>query len=269
MGYPPPAIGDLLDAPATTAEVAMLRRLAGLTHGRGPWRWFEPACGTGRLLRALAADGAAARAVGVELDPRMVRAARRAPGGEGGAVVQAGDMRRIDPARTGAGFDLAFCLDNSIRHLQTDADLAAHLRGVRRVLEPARGVYLVGVSLLPAALRMESESIRHAAGRSADGRRIEVRQAATYTPVPRGRDDGLERCTLVTHVRRAAGDGRGWRARVLLGGYDLRCLGAARWARLVARSGFAERAVLDEEGRPLDPAWAGYAIRVLGRRGQG
>ena len=96
-----------------------------------PRRILEPFCGSGRLLRVMPGF-----AVGLDRNPHMVRYAR-----ERGARVFLADAARF-AVREGS-FDLAFCLIDSFRHLQSEDAACAHLRGVARALAPG-GVYVLG-----------------------------------------------------------------------------------------------------------------------------
>ncbi|MEZ6184605.1 MAG: class I SAM-dependent methyltransferase [Planctomycetota bacterium] len=99
-------------------------------YGRGrPERSFEPFCGSGRLLPHVPG------AIGSDLSPAMLEIARtRAP------------VFRADAARLGlapGSLDFAYCLIDSFRHLQCEAEGRAHLAAVARALRPG-GVYVLG-----------------------------------------------------------------------------------------------------------------------------
>jgi len=96
-----------------------------------PRRVLEPFCGSGRLLRAMPVP-----AVGFDWNPNMVRFARRR-----GCHVFRADAARF--AVRAGGFDLAYCLIDSFRHLLTEEAAHAHLRGVARALRPG-GIYVLG-----------------------------------------------------------------------------------------------------------------------------
>lgn len=96
-----------------------------------PRRILEPFCGSGRLLRVMPG-----RAVGLDRNPSMVRYARSR-----GCRVFRADASRF-AVREG-GFDLAFCLIDSFRHVPTEEEARAHLRCVARALLPG-GVYVIG-----------------------------------------------------------------------------------------------------------------------------
>jgi SAM-dependent methyltransferase len=100
---------------------------------------LEPACGSGRMLVALADRGL--EVTGFDVSEAMVELARRRLSGRGHVFVA--DMRSFDLGRT---FDGAICPINTLLHLPRD-ELARHLdctaRHTRR--------YLVQVGLVDAA----------------------------------------------------------------------------------------------------------------------
>ena len=98
-----------------------------LLHARSPVP--ELACGTGRLLAALAHAGH--EVVGLDRSPTMLVQARQRLGDR--ATVVEGDMRAFELDRR---FGLAFVADNSLRELETEADIVACLRCLHRHLEP-------------------------------------------------------------------------------------------------------------------------------------
>jgi len=113
-------------------------------------RILEPACGTGRFLRALPAAGYSV--VGYDNSPQMVAFSRESVARAGlGRKAQAlpGDMRsaRFDPP-----FDAALNSINSFCYLIDDADVEAHLRATADSLR-AGAVYVVHFSM---ALETES-----------------------------------------------------------------------------------------------------------------
>lgn len=108
-------------------------------HGQGTMRRvLEPACGTGRMLRALTGRGI--EAVGYDLNAKMV-AFTRDHAGAGATVVQA-DMA---DAAFAPVFDAAICPINSLGHLVEDHDIVAHLRATGESLRPG-GIYMVQLS---------------------------------------------------------------------------------------------------------------------------
>lgn len=96
---------------------------------------LEMGCGTGRVLIPLAATGC--RVTGVDNSPALLALARR-------KAEQAGVTARLqlfeDDLRSFAlpekGFDFAFCVSNTLMHLNTQADQLAALRIAHRHLRP-------------------------------------------------------------------------------------------------------------------------------------
>jgi SAM-dependent methyltransferase len=89
---------------------------------------FEPGCGSGRMLDALARRGI--EVTGIDLSPAMVELARRRLGDRGTVVVA--DMTNFDLGRT---FDGAISPINTLLHLSPN-ELAAHLSATARHLRP-------------------------------------------------------------------------------------------------------------------------------------
>ncbi|MEL6431702.1 MAG: class I SAM-dependent methyltransferase [Planctomycetota bacterium] len=105
-------------------------------------RSLEPACGSGRLLAALAERGWNVH--GFDLEPEMVRYSRerlRSAGLSGTAV--RGDMADF---RARGSFDLAHCLVSTFKYLLREEDARAHLACIARALRPG-GVYALGFHL--------------------------------------------------------------------------------------------------------------------------
>ncbi len=90
---------------------------------------LELACGTGRLLAALAGEGY--EVVGLDRSAAMLRQARERLGAA--ATLVEGDMREFALDRQ---FALAIVADNSLREIETEEGILACLRSVRRHLEP-------------------------------------------------------------------------------------------------------------------------------------
>jgi ubiquinone/menaquinone biosynthesis C-methylase UbiE len=98
-----------------------------------PARVLELACGSGRVLLALAAAGHAC--TGVDASPAMLDLARQHSAAQDVHIhlVQA-RMEALPPDL--GPFDLALCVLNSFAYLPTQADQIAALTGVRRLLIP-------------------------------------------------------------------------------------------------------------------------------------
>lgn len=129
-------------------------------------RLLEPACGTGRLVRELAARGF--RLTGFDLNTSVLdylrrRLARR----KLSARVFQGDMTDFRLARP---VDAAYCPVNTFRHLLTEDAARRHLECVAESLRPG-GIYILGLHLLPPDAAEE------------DGERWTERQGKTQVTV--------------------------------------------------------------------------------------
>ena len=262
--YGDPTDYDILMTPGTAAEVDGIERTAHSWLGRArppgaALTFLEPGCGTGRYLRVLAARGH--RAIGFDIDPRMLdfaRAALRARGHARRARVFRASMTnfaaRLRPARA----DFAFNLHNTIRHLESDEAMLRHFSEMARALRP-HGLYAVGISLSQYGEEPVQEDVW--VGRR--GRRT-VRQLVQYLP-PGTREHGPARQRferVVSHV--AIERPRG--VEHFDSTYELRCYDARQWERLLARSALRQRATVDWWGEPFTRRAPGYAIELLARR---
>lgn len=220
--YAEPELYELLEAPSTPAELDLIERLFA-AHGNGGRRALEPACGTGRLLAALRDRGW--RADGYDREPKMVAYARRRLRGTAGRV-WLGDLRSFRPA---GRYDLAFCLQGSIRHLPSDAAASSHLRAVASALAPG-GIYLVGMDLADYG-RPEPDEETWEAGT--------VRQAQLSLGPDRRR-----RCERVLQFISEGERLRSFR-------YDLRTYDVSQWRAVVERSPFELAATYDPWLKPM------------------
>jgi SAM-dependent methyltransferase len=108
-------------------------------------RFLEPACGSGRLITALAARGY--QVAGFDLSRRALSYLRRQL------------TRRRLPAETfkaemsdfrlGRSADAAYCFVNTFRHLLTEQAARGHLECIGGSLRPG-GIYVLGMNLLPS-----------------------------------------------------------------------------------------------------------------------
>lgn len=250
--YADPSTYDVLMSPGTAAELdglARIERRFAPRVGAGA-AWFEPACGTGRLLRGAARRGR--RVAGYDGEPAMVAYARGRLAAENSRRIvvadlaaPAGSLRRLGLA------DLAFCPWNTLRHLDDDDAMLAHLAQVRALLRQG-GVYAVGLSLQDWALPGDDEDV----WRGARGR-LTVTQVVTYLPGP-GRHE-----RVISHlvVDRPQGTAH------LDHCFDLRTYTQAQWLKLLARSPLQRVAVCDAAGRPVaDDAVLPYRLEILTAR---
>lgn len=254
--YADPMLYDILHSPGTAQEVSVLEKVEACyaadstAAGR---LWFEPAAGTGRYLRV--ADGRGRRVVGFDRDPGQVAYARRRV-----PASFVADMRDFADEAAKAGYaaecaDFAFQPVNSIRHLQTDADMLDHFAQMARILKPG-AVYVVGISLTDYDWLCEDEDLWEGARG-----RCKVSQLVNYLPpVP-----GTERArseTVISHltVTRPRGqehfDDR----------YDLRTYDQQQWQDLIRSSALEHAGGFDAFGDRLGDRVLPYQLEVLRRR---
>jgi SAM-dependent methyltransferase len=152
--YDHPKYYDLVFGSDCAAEVKFILGCAEKFTRREPKRLFEPACGTGRLLYALAKRGY--EVAGLDLNPKAVEfcnARFRRHGRTGTAFVA--DMSDFRVRRK---FDIAFNTINSFRHLASETAAREHLQCMGKAMRVG-GLYLLGVHLTPTqAPPSETES---------------------------------------------------------------------------------------------------------------
>lgn len=152
--YDHPKYYDLVFGSDCAAEVKFILGCAERFMQREPQRMFEPACGTGRLLYALAKRGY--DVAGLDLNPNAVdfcNARFRRHGYPETAFVA--DMSDFRVTRR---FDIAFNTINSFRHLSSETAACDHLRCMGKGIRKG-GLYLLGVHLTPTkAAPSETES---------------------------------------------------------------------------------------------------------------
>ncbi|MBU2502646.1 class I SAM-dependent methyltransferase [bacterium] len=251
--YADPVVYDILQSPGTAAEVDAFERIEARflpPADPGDRLWYEPACGTGRYLRVARARGR--RVGGYDLDPGMAAYASRRLG----SPVRVASM--TDPMPPGVrpgSVDFAFNPVNTIRLLDSDAAVLAHLAQIAWLLAP-RGIYVVGISLTDFH-RLEEEEDLWEGARG----RCRVSQLVNYLPPePGGPWARIE--TVISHLtitRPAGEEHRDDR-------YDLRCYDRRQWRRLLDRSRLKHLASCDASGEPFKRGLPNYQIEVLGLR---
>ena len=154
--YETPRFYDLIFDQDTETEVDFLegayaRHASGATGRRRPPSAYEPACGSGRLVAALARRGW--RVSGADLSQSMLAYAG-AGGARAGleATLVEGDMAQHRPR---GRFDLAHCLVSTFKYLASEADARSHLECVAGALRPG-GIYVLGFHLTDYARRTRS-----------------------------------------------------------------------------------------------------------------
>ena len=140
--YRLPLYYDIVFDADTRLEVSFLEALAARYGLSETLDVLEPACGSGRLVAALAARGH--RVVGFDLSEEMLAFARRRLARRRlRADLEQGDMARFAlPGR----FDLAHCFVSTFKYLLDEESARSHLASVARTLRPG-GLYVLGLHL--------------------------------------------------------------------------------------------------------------------------
>jgi SAM-dependent methyltransferase len=263
--YADPLVYDVLHGPGTASDVATLRRIARrFTLPRQTQTWLEPACGTGRYLIRAASTGV--RSIGFDLSPAMVAFAqdRARERGVGRRVkVSVASMESFVEACgiKPRSVDFAFNLINTIRHLDSDHAMLAHLDEVAGVLRSG-GAYAVGVSLCAYGLEPITEDTW--SGKRAG---LSVSQVVQYIPPPasgadarRGAASRLERVISHMTVRRGRTESH------VDSTYALRAYNLNQWLALIAKSPLEIAAVVDSDGDEAEPREPGYFVFILTAR---
>lgn len=256
--YDEPIVYDILHAPGTAEEVEGLFRMARRWHGlKTPRpRWLEPACGTGRYLRAARRRGV--HVEGFDSNRRMVAYARqrlRRIADDGWRVFVA-DLGGFATNLPPHSVDFAFNLQNTLRLLHDDASVLAHLHEVSRVLRPG-SVYAVGLDLASYGRESVTEDVWTG---SRGG--FQVTQVVQYLPPPTAGSPRRER--VISHLVVQRTRGIAHRDHV----FELRTYDGTQWHRLIGRSPFEIADVVDETGRSTKEQPFAYGIHLLRCRDQ-
>jgi SAM-dependent methyltransferase len=151
---------------------------------------LEPACGTGRLVTALAGRGYRVTAFDISL-PALNYLRRQLVRRRLCARTFAADMADFGLRRSA---DAAYCLINTFRHLLTEQAAHDHLECIAENLRPG-GIYVLGMDLLPLYVQ------RHEAERWTRRRRkttVTVTHRVLSTDLRR-RTENVQFCVLVRH----------------------------------------------------------------------
>lgn len=142
--YDHPKYYDLVFGADCAAETKFILGCADQFLTRPAKRFFEPACGTGRLLYSLARRGHAVD--GLDLNPKAIDFCNARMERHGlpyrAFVADMADFRVRQKS------DIAFNTINSFRHLPTEAAARGHLESMAGAIR-AGGLYLLGVHLTP------------------------------------------------------------------------------------------------------------------------
>lgn len=158
--YDHPKYYDLVFGADVAAETKFILQCAEVYLNGSPNVFFEPACGTGRLMHALMRRGY--KACGLDLNPKAVAFcnARLSRNGYPSTAIVADmcefgrqDFRDVIdwPKRKARTADVAFNTINSFRHVESEQRAVAHLRCVADLIRPD-GLYLLGVHLTPTKI---------------------------------------------------------------------------------------------------------------------
>lgn len=142
--YDYPQYFDMVFRDETAAEVEFF--LAAFDRfADGPVkRVFEPGCGSGRLVTAMAAGGF--DVTGIDLNVPSLNYLRRKLKRRGlSATLTQADFTNLDLPGT---FDAAFCTFNTFRHLTDEASAVSHLKSVAAQLRSG-GLYILGLHIIP------------------------------------------------------------------------------------------------------------------------
>lgn len=143
--YHHPKYYDLSYSHEMRDELAFLKQTFNRANGGYHPRLLEPACGTGRLLVALARAGF--QCTGFDINPRAIEYLNKKL--ERNALKARcfiGDMTTVSMGRT--KFDGAYCTVDTFRHFLSDNEAISHLRSVNRILA-SNGIYVLGLHILP------------------------------------------------------------------------------------------------------------------------
>lgn len=175
--YDTPLYYDIIFDADTEREADFLEaihRRHARTRGR---RVLELACGSGRLVSALAGRGWSAS--GFDLNPAMLDFARHRLAGEKRAAQLWEDALERFRVPGGRRFDLAHCLVSTFKYLLTEADALASLDRTASALKPG-GLFVLGLHLTDRDRRRPSHE-RWTASR--DGIEV-VCNTRTWPPRP-------------------------------------------------------------------------------------
>lgn len=142
--YDHPKYYDLVFGADCAAEIKFILGCGEQYMKRTPERFFEPACGTGRLLKAFAKRGY--EVGGLDLNPKAVdfcnQRFRKSGFPESAFVADMSDFR------VKRRYDVAFNTINSFRHVASENAARAHLQCMGKAIRVG-GLYLLGIHLTP------------------------------------------------------------------------------------------------------------------------
>lgn len=245
--YADALVYDVLHTAGTAGDVRGLLKIEDRFVGLRQGRWLEPACGSGRYLRAGERLGQGIS--GFDADAAMIAFVRTR---QSSADVRVALMESFVIDRWRGRFSLAFNLINTIRHLESDAAMLAHLGEVAESLKPD-GVYVVGLSLAHYGHEGPSEDVWKG-GRGS----LRVTQIVQFEPGTAA--DRTEQ--VYSHLMIERGGVVEHRDSL----YALRTYNLLEWQSLVGRSAMELVGCVDEQGRDMDVVDGCYRLFVLRKR---
>lgn len=251
--YSDPLIYDILHTPGTGEEVDAFVTIEQRWSppGRSRRCWLEPACGSGRYLRAARARGI--HAIGFDINPDMIDYAERRARRTRGNATEAYFVASMTDFAGRIERPVTFAINpiNTIRHLDTDEQMLAHFEQMARVLGPG-ACYCIGLSISLYRHEQPSEDVwRGARGACA------VTQVVQFIPPRDGRSE-----QVISHLTIE----RGAEIEQRTSAYSLRTYSLDEWTALVERSPLRLVATADADGLPMDMPRMGYAHFLLARR---
>lgn len=253
--YSIPKYYDILHGPGTASEVEGLFRIQRRFVGDVAQPvWLEPACGSGRYLRAAAKKGV--RAIGFDLSEAMVEYAAKEADREGVSAQTeffVGDMRDFNVKRNVEPVHFAFNTINTIRHIGSDAAMLDHFECMAQALMPG-GVYIVGISMVSYGNESPAEDLWKGSRRG-----VTVSQVINYIPATgrRGHESRTER--VISHLT-VIEDGHEVHFDST---YGLRSYDREQWETLIGRSKMQIVTTINEQGEDLPVPEIGYILFVL------
>ena len=152
--YDHPKYYDLVFGADCAAEIKFILGCEALYLNRTAKRMFEPACGTGRLLYALAKKGFDVS--GLDLNSKAVEFCNARF--DRHKMRQRAFVADMADFQVNKKYDIAFNTINSFRHLGTESQALDHLNCMGKAIRKG-GIYLLGLHLTPTkADPSESES---------------------------------------------------------------------------------------------------------------
>ncbi len=142
--YDFPQYFDMVFRDETAAEVDFFLAAFERFADGAVKRVFEPGCGSGRLVTAMASEGF--DVTGIDLNVPSLNYLRNKLKRRGlSATLTQADFTNLDlPGK----FDAAFCTFNTFRHLTDEKSAVSHLRSVAAQLRSG-GLYILGLHIIP------------------------------------------------------------------------------------------------------------------------